>query len=263
MTIAKFIWEKVRLFNRLPGAYLLYECLINIAIRDGKTVCLKRGPAKGYLWRNYKCYQAWMAMGLYEPHVANLIYDILNSGDTFYDVGANAGYFTLVGAKAVRPNGKVVAFDPVPVNVSTIKKQIEINNLNDCCVVEPVAISNSNGNFSFVVSKKNANSHLSDFQPSHLVGKEQETINVKAITLDDYIKQHPKPHLIKIDIEGAEVAALEGAKKLLSSQDAPVFLISVHSLNLEKQVKMILQDNHYELVNLQGFEQMVFARPSR
>ncbi len=46
-----------------------------------------------------------MAMGLYEPHVAQLIGEILQPGDVFYDVGANAGYFTLVAAQKVGATG--------------------------------------------------------------------------------------------------------------------------------------------------------------
>jgi len=259
MTIAKFIWEKLRLVNRFPGTYFLYEWLVKIAIRDGKTVLLKRGPAAGYYWKHYHCHQAWMAMGLYEPHVARLIYDTLKPGDTFYDVGANAGYFSLIAAKAVGLTGRVVAFDPIPINVHVIKEQIEINKLSNRCVIEPLAISNTNGVLSFTISKRNANSHLSNIPLPHVIMEEErEVIQVETTTLDDYVQKHSHPTLIKMDIEGAEVNALEGAKTLLSSKNT-TFLISVHSLSIEKQVKAILKKNGYEFFNLHGFEQMIFA----
>ncbi len=57
-----------------------------------------------------------MALGAYEPQVAKLISEVLKPGDTFYDVGSNAGYYVLVAARSVGPLGKVIAFEPVPFN---------------------------------------------------------------------------------------------------------------------------------------------------
>jgi len=101
--LARFIWEKKQLINRLPFAYSLYTWLMTFKYRDGMVITIRRGPAAGYKWRHYRVYQPWMAMGMYEPHVTWFIYDQLKPGDIFYDIGANAGYFTLVAAKAVVP----------------------------------------------------------------------------------------------------------------------------------------------------------------
>lgn len=165
--LARFIWEKKRLINRLPFVYGLYRWLMAFKYRDGTLVTIPRGPAVGYKWRHYQVYQPWMAMGMYEPHVAWFIHDQLKPGDVFYDIGANAGYFTLVAARAVGYQGRVIAFDPVPQNARTIQEQIDLNNLGTYCQVEPLAISDTSGVASFVLTKRIANAHLSEFDAPH------------------------------------------------------------------------------------------------
>ena len=257
---AKFVWEKMRLVNRLPGAHASYKLATNIIYRDGRVSTLGRGPAAGYRWRHYRCFQPWMAMGMYEPHVAALIHNELEAGDVFYDIGANAGYFTLVAARAVGPEGKVIAFDPNPLNVQTVNEQIRLNDLQTICTVEPLAVSDKSGSFHFVVTAVNANAHLQEVGAPH-VGDEGQIIEVRSVTLDEFVGDHPFPVLIKMDVEGAEVAVLRGSQKLLSGPNAPRFLVSTHSDELDRESKEILRQNGYTFRNLEGFEQMIYALP--
>ena len=84
-------------------------------------------------------------------------------------------------------------------------------------------------------------------------------IRVSAITLDSFVSYNPMPNLIKMDIEGTELKALMGAKKLLSSSKAPVLLITAHSEKLNREVRDILSSNLYEFSN---FPHMIHAIPS-
>jgi len=259
--VSKFVWEKVRRANRLPGAVAAYKFATKILYPDGKLVTLRRGPAAGYRWRHYRCFQPWMAMGMYEPHVAKLIYEQLKPGDVFYDIGANAGYFTLVGAKAVGARGKVIAFDPNPFNVKTVREQVALNKLDSTCQVEPLAIAGEDGTFKFVVTDVNANAHLADLSAPHL-NNEGQMIEVRAMRLDDYVATNPPPTLIKMDIEGAEAAAMNGARALLAGSNPPTCLISIHSAELDRQVKEIFREHGYTFKNLEGFGQMIYALPA-
>ena len=155
--------------------------------------------------------------------------------------------------------GKVIAFEPVPFNIQVIKKQIDLNELNLFCRVESLAISNLEGKVSFVIPDRNANAHLTDLKAPH-VKADGEIVEVNTITLDKYVANNPWPSLIKMDIEGAEVAALQGAYKLLSSPNAPKMLVSTHSESLDAEVQKILMSHGYEIIHLSGFKQMVYAR---
>ena len=262
MKAAKLFWEKAHWLTRIPGIYRIYLGITNLLFPDGKVVLIRNGPLTGLKWQRFRCHQAWMAMGIYEPHVSQLIGNILQPGDIFYDIGANAGYFTLVAAQKVGSSGFVFAFDPVTLNSEVIKKQIALNDLGSFCKVEALAISNHEGKAPFVIPSRNANAHLVDIAAPN-VQADGEIIEVKLTTLDQFVLNHPHPTLIKMDIEGAEVAALEGANQLLSGPEAPVMLVSTHSVELDARVKHILKKHGYGMINLSGFEQMVYARPNQ
>ncbi len=233
---------------------------MKIYLRDGQTVSVKRGPISGYLWRHYQCYQPWMALGAYEPDVAEFISTRLKSGQVFFDVGANAGYFTLVGAKKVGALGKVVAFDPVPKNVETVLEQVRLNDLEDLCVVEPFAISSFSGVTQLAIPSRNANAHLADIEAPHIKPEKNTNIEVKSVTFDDYVETHVKPNLVKVDIEGAEVEALRGAVNLLRSSEAPEWLITAHSAKLAQEVVDLLKSANYQIGD---FPHMIHGVPSR
>lgn len=258
MTLAKFIWQKARRVNKMPGMYPLFYAFANLIYRNGKVVTLRRGPATGYRWRHYRCYQPWMAFGLYEPDVAQLISQTLKPGDVFYDIGANAGYFSLIAATTVGPTGKVIAFDPVPQNVTTVSEQMKLNGFQDICLVESLAVSDINETATLTLPRRNANAHLANIEAPHITDKGGNLIEIKCTTLDSYVSQHFWPTLVKMDIEGAEVKALLGAAKLLSGSKAPTFLITAHSDTLAKQVKNILSNAGYRF---SGFQSMIHAVP--
>jgi len=261
MGAATFIWNKVRLLNKVPGAHAAYRAFMRLMLRDGKTVIIRRGPLAGSKWRHRQVFQPWMAMGLYEPQVAGLLNEVLKPGDVFYDIGANAGYYTLLGAR-VAPSGRVYAFDPHPLNAATAAEQLALNSLSDLGEVVQVAIAAEEGTLEFCQSSTNANSHLVDFAAPHL-SNEGPTISVRAVSLDEFVKRNEWPSVIKMDIEGGEVEALSGAATVLTAANRPVLLISTHSDELDRQCKEIIARHDYEFVNLDGFEQMIYARPRR
>lgn len=260
MTLANFVWQRVRQLNHLPGAYAAFYFLMNRLFRDGSTITIRRGPARGYLWRHHQGHQPWMPLGLYEPQVARLIATSLQPGDIFFDIGANAGYFTLIAARAVEETGHVTAFEPVPHNARTIRTQIELNGLQSICRVEEIAIADQTGQAPLQVPARNANAHLANVDAPHIQGTPSSTtVTIQCSTLDDYLScGTPSPTLVKIDIEGAEVLALNGARTLMQSSAAPTFLITAHSKELKEQVTSILTETGY---TISPFTHMIHALP--
>ena len=197
-----------------------------------------------------------MAMGFYEPDSTRKVSELLNKGDVFYDLGANAGYYTLVAAKSVGMTGQVVAFEPVPVNAAAVREQIQLNEYQGFCSVEELAISDAVGRAEMAIPRYNANAHLVEVQAPHVKSWTEELIEINCTTLDDYIFEHSWHALIKIDIEGAEVKALLGANKVLAALKAPDFIITAHSQELASQLKVILRKFGYEIKEIRS---MIFA----
>lgn len=249
MSVSTFVWNRLRRLNQIPGAYSLFRILARLMLRNGQTFSLRFGPARGLRWKHHRRYQPWMAVGLYEPETARLLFQSLKTGDIFYDVGANAGYYTLVAAKAVGSTGKVVAFEPVPANAAHIQEQIALNHFENACRVEQLAISDAKGSARLLVPGRNANSHLADIEAPHIAdSKNGRHIEVDCVTMDDYVSsRNEKPSVIKLDVEGAEVKVLLGASRLLSGTHKPVLFVTAHSASLHSQVREILANANYDL----------------
>ena len=106
------------------------------------------GHARGLRWKRSKRYVNGYWLGQYELPVQEALVRELAPGDTFYDLGANAGFFTLVAAKRVGPAGRCIAFDPDPSNVESIREQASLNGLLNIQAVQE-AVSDVAGSVPF------------------------------------------------------------------------------------------------------------------
>jgi hypothetical protein len=107
------------------------------------------------------------------------------------------------------------------------------------------AISNKSGALEFYLGSDN-----DPYTPSLIRDRRSQTIEVEVTTLDEFTSSHRRPDVIKMDIEGAEVMALEGASILLVGDSAPRWLIEVHSDETDRGVKNTLSENGYQLRTL-------------
>jgi FkbM family methyltransferase len=153
--------------------------------------------------------------GFFEEGLTLALLKLLKPGDTFVDVGAHVGYYSLLASKLVGESGQVTSFEPTP----RTRQVLEENTQSHPNVkVEPLAAwSNSDtsltiNDFGWVFSAYN-----SVFQPrlqQHVVS---EKIPVKCTTLDDYFAKHQMtPTVVKIDAESAELEILKGMVQTLS-----------------------------------------------
>ncbi|HEY1404657.1 MAG TPA: FkbM family methyltransferase [Pyrinomonadaceae bacterium] len=148
--------------------------------------------------------------GVYEPFETELLHRLVKPGDTVLDIGANIGYYTLILARLVGEHGKVYAFEPDPTNYELLRRNIELNGYKN---VVPVmkATSNKNGTLRLYLCQDNKAMHRV-YESQYCDG----FIEIEAVRLDDYFAgREENIDFIKIDIEGAEYAALEGMTTLL------------------------------------------------
>lgn len=197
------------------------------------------GPLKGLQFTGQELV---CKMGIYEMHVQYKLKDLLKEGDVFYDIGANNGYLSLLGARCVGPNGMVYSIEPLPQNSRRLQLLMDENRVENCQLIEK-AVSNRSGTTELYLGDDH-------YTPSLIRGRRSRVMNVSVMTLDDIAIDHRWPDLIKLDVEGAEVMALEGAKKILASAKAPKWLIEVHSKETDREVRKILIDHGNRLCTL-------------
>jgi FkbM family methyltransferase len=176
------------------------------------------GPLRGRWWlpaSRGKLLRIYL--GTYEPEQTGLFERHVRPGDTVLDVGAHVGYYTVLSAVLAGPSGAVWSFEPNPTNAGFLRRHVEINGLAQVRV-EQAAVSDAEGTARFDFGTGSGTGHLSS----------DGAIEVRTLRLDDVCAAHGiVPGAIKIDVEGAEAAVLEGGAKTIESA-RPVIFLSTH-----------------------------------
>lgn len=206
-------------------------------------VRILRGPLRGKKWIVGAGPNACWT-GTYEVVRIRAFTEALTQGAVVYDIGANAGIYSLLASSRVGPSGMVCAFEPLERNLSYLRRHLTLNNVQNCVVLE-TAVSNREEARRFSVAAWNANmGRLS------LDGE----ILVQATSLDQCIygeKGLRPPNIIKIDVEGAELEVLEGASRALSEFHPTIFL-EIHGTQLHADCRAFLLAKGYRVENGYG-----------
>jgi len=161
-----------------------------------------------------------------ESQIQLKLSNYLRPGDCVYDIGANFGLHTLLAGRLVGPRGEVHAFEPLPSNLQKLRRHVELNGLQHVIRVIPTAVSNSQQGTISCCSGADEAGVTASLRPRQGNKKEQEVANTR---LDAYYKiSNSRVRLIKIDVEGAELEVLRGARQLLIEQK-PLLIIEVHA----------------------------------
>ena len=161
--------------------------------------------------------------GAYEPIEADLFLSLIKKGDTVIDAGANVGFYSLLMADKVGHTGKVHSFEPIPNTYEILRQHIQGNRLPQV-VLNKKALWHQNGQLKFSLSEEHR-LNSGGYSASSSIHSISE-VTCDAVTLDDYVNSNGinKIHAIKMDIEGAEKFALQGAMQSLSHHHPVVFL---------------------------------------
>ena len=211
----------------------------------GNSFSIISGPLKGrrlpkaVVLHNYQ-----MLCGRYEPEVVSTLLSLLNPSTVAYDVGANIGYLTLALAEGI-DHGKIFAFEPVPENQVLLQELIAANNLGTKVRVVPVALSNLECRQKMYIYHSPATSLLeSALDGQNII--DQQAIIIATTTLDAFVfeKQNQAPHILKIDVEGAEFLVLEGGLRTLK-EFSPKIIIEIHGPENAQKIWSLLKDSPY------------------
>jgi FkbM family methyltransferase len=140
------------------------------------------------------------------------------AGATVLDIGANVGCYTMLFAKWVGDGGHVYAFEPAAESRAGLERHLSINGLSPRVTVRPEAITDRSGVAAFIDAGTHGDNRL---VPPATSG----TTSVPAQSIDEFCEAAAiSPDVIKIDIEGAELAALRGARRTIAGRGAALAL---------------------------------------
>jgi FkbM family methyltransferase len=255
------LYERLR---RLPFVGAGLGWLVNCLYPRGRKVwvIVQGGLVKG-LWMHLDPrYERSYHKADYESAVQKFLGEHLRSGDTFYEVGAHIGFLSMGAARLVGAKGEVVAFEADPENIARIEEHLLRNSLGQVRVVSRAVWSHA-GRLRFERASPFSSRNTGSVQEEPVPGRNSDVIEVEAVALDDYARDHRPPSLIKIDAEGAELQVLKGGEGLISTEK-PLILCEVHSAELAEQVEKWLLGKGYCLEWFRGeaqFPRHLTARP--
>lgn len=150
----------------------------------------------------------------FEKFETKLFKSLIREGMVVVDIGAYAGYYSLVAADLVGEEGKVYAFEPNPENYALLLKNLEVNRCQNAIPVQK-AIADRNGRTRLFLAQENKGDHrLFDSNDG------RESITVDVTSLDAFFKERDyRVDVLKMDIQGSEMAALKGMTKILEKND--------------------------------------------
>lgn len=195
-------------FFKLPITPVIYFVLDGVVTIESK---FKRFTLPSVYLRAWKLD---MLRGRYEKSTTELFKKIIKPGMIIVDIGAHVGYFTRLFSRLTKSSGHVYAFEADPSNFALLKKNTEhCKNIT----IYKLAISDHVGNINFFHSELKTGCHSTI--PSSL---RQTKLTVSASTLDEMVKKENinRVDIIKMDIEGGEVAALRGMSNIITANPA-------------------------------------------
>ena len=250
--VCKLLWGKG--LSRVSGALAIYLSLSRflwsskpvVEVQGSKMYVNPEGLPKNYI----KTFQAYIISGGPEKLTTEMFKNIVKKGDVVLDLGANVGFYTLLGARLVGKEGKVYAFEPEPINYSLLLKNIELNGYDNVVAVQK-AVSNAAGKIRFFLDKKDTGAHTI-YQPDD----EREFIEVETVSLDEFFKDKERIiNFIKMDIEGAEMVALSGMDRIIRENRNLKMFVEFYPLGIrragntpEEFARKLLEDYHFSVL---------------
>lgn len=211
-----------KLFDRFPFLYSLYS---NLGIKDMRnaTKKIKRKLRKDkytvtfedfkmildeHSYMDLALYKEFLEHGLYEANITRYIQKNLRPGNTFVDIGANSGYYSLLASSLVGAGGIVISFEPHPDTFNRLLHNVKFNGIDNVKLYN-IALSSYDGKGKLNVSR--ASDGLNSLKSIPLV-KEGIDVEIKRF---DTICGSEFVDMIKIDAEGSEWDIIDGARSSL------------------------------------------------
>lgn len=241
----------VRAVSRLRWRAPWLWSVVDLAARSvrNRDASIGRGAGAGLRFNCGSSSPAYV-LGTAEPGVQAALVSVLEPGRCFYDVGANVGFMSMIAARLVSPSGRVVCFEPLPSNADLVAHNAELNGFEHVHVCRH-AVGSTSGRAEFIESDESGWGKLAS---AGVPGRAKSRRQVEVRTLDDLAKTSDllPPDVMKIDVEGAELAVLEGGAETIA-RHRPVLLVELHGTG--RTVAPYLNHHGYTSVLLGSHEE--------
>ncbi len=200
------------------------------------AVPILQGPLRGRRWIvGSATHGCWL--GSYEFETQRAFAGLVRTGDVVYDLGANVGFYSLLGARLAGDEGVVYSFEPLPRNLSYLRKHVAMNRLTNCSVIE-AAVADFDGEMTLDSSEAPTTAHLSD----------GGDVAVRVMRVDSLVERGEirPPSVMKIDVEGSEMKLLRGAAGTIEKY-RPRILLATHERELHGECVEFLERRGYRI----------------
>jgi FkbM family methyltransferase len=218
---------------------------------------VRAGPAKGLVFELNPRWEHTAWEGNYECDVQQQFVKFAKLGTIVYDIGANYGFFCLLGA---RIGAELIAFEPESENAAALARHARLNGLQDRIRIVPKAVFSYTGE---VVLEPPAQSGAHGNARANPESMLPMTVRVPCTTLDDFTALNPAPGLVKMDVEGGESDVLTGADRTFRVF-RPVLLCEIHDGENARFAQEWLRERDYDCLWLEDearFPKHLLASP--
>ena len=194
--------------------------------------------------------------GTYETEQTAIVEHLVRPGDVVLDVGAHVGYYTMLFALLVGRRGHVFAFEPEPRNFAFLSQHAKLNGLENVTAVN-AAVGDQLGQVVFEYGSGSGTGHvvasgIAGADPPRSNDARARSVSVRMGTIDDFARANGiRVDVVKIDVEGAEMAVLQGAQSALRDSH-PIIFLSTHSADLHRECLDFLRGFGYEFAPIVG-----------
>ena len=253
MTVARLVtvalglipWSMRNRIKEISGVSALQRAIVSRTL-DGCEFehLVDAGPAKGITFAVRMPEDKGIWTGTYEIDFATRLAAEVKPGGVAYDIGSWHGFFA--GVMAAQGASQVHVFEPLPQNAERIRRLVALNP-SKAITLHACAVGDTDTEMDLMVMPETSMAKLeaSRFQADET---SDNRVRVKVRSIDSVVAagKAPPPSLMKIDVEGAEVMVLTGARATLR-QHRPVIFAEVHSAALLAECERLLQGEGYRI----------------
>lgn len=244
------LFRKSKLARKLSGWPVLagpihFVSFALVPASGQRRLRVRTGPAKGLVFDLNPRWDHTAWEGDYESDVQRQFAKFAKPGAIVYDIGANYGFFCLLGA---RIGAQVIAFEPESENAATLARHIQLNGLQDRIRIVRNAVFSYTGD---VVLEPPPQPGVHGNARANPESALSTTVRVACTTLDDFTASNPAPNLVKMDVEGGESDVLKGADRTFRVF-RPVLLCEIHDDENAQFAQGWLRERGYDYAWLQS-----------